>query len=180
MNTHRCARLFPLLLLLCGACAGGADFILTEFMAANTTILADEDGAFPDWIEIHNPTGSSASLGGWFLTDDHGDRTKWQFPAIDLAANGYLVVFASDKDRRVGGAPLHTNFRLDAAGAYVALVRPDGVIAVEFGPGGTLYPPQLEDISYGLTADTPAEVKYFTTPTPGAPTPTVERRATPA
>ncbi|MEY4813958.1 MAG: hypothetical protein RLZZ162_1031, partial [Verrucomicrobiota bacterium] len=32
-----------------------ADPVITEFMASNTTTLADEDGAFPDWIEIFNP-----------------------------------------------------------------------------------------------------------------------------
>lgn len=28
--------------------------VLTEFMAANTHTVADETGAFDDWIELHN------------------------------------------------------------------------------------------------------------------------------
>ena len=56
-------------------------------------------------------------------------------------------VFASDKDRRVPGGELHTNFKLSAGGDYLALVRPDGVaIEHEFAP---TYPNQLTDISYG-------------------------------
>ena len=29
--------------------------VITEFLAANSSGLADEDGDFSDWIEIHNP-----------------------------------------------------------------------------------------------------------------------------
>ncbi|MCP4822667.1 MAG: lamin tail domain-containing protein, partial [Shimia sp.] len=31
-------------------------------MAANDATLADEDGQFSDWIEIHNPTGQDVDL----------------------------------------------------------------------------------------------------------------------
>jgi hypothetical protein len=56
-----------------------------------------------------------------------------------------MVVFASGKDRRVAGAPLHANFKLDSGGEYLALSRPDG------SPASALsYPPQFPDISFGL------------------------------
>ena len=58
-----------------------------------------------------------------------------------------MVVFASNKNRRVAGAPLHTNFKLSGSGEYLALVMPDGVTkATEFAPA---FPPQYADISYG-------------------------------
>src|SRR5882672_1030711 len=101
------------------------DLRISEFMAANNGPLADEDGEFSDWIEIHNPGASSVNLGGWYLTDRTSDLTQWRFPGTNLAANGYLIVFASAKDRRVPGPPLHTNFRLSSSGEYLALVRPD-------------------------------------------------------
>ena len=31
-----------------------AQIVITEFMAANTTNIVDEDLAFSDWIEVHN------------------------------------------------------------------------------------------------------------------------------
>src|SRR5215212_7514139 len=34
--------------------SAGSAVVITEFMAANSTTLADEDGEFSDWIEIHN------------------------------------------------------------------------------------------------------------------------------
>ena len=33
-----------------------ADVIISEFTASNGATLADEDGDFEDWIELHNPT----------------------------------------------------------------------------------------------------------------------------
>jgi hypothetical protein len=53
-----------------GASPLGASPLITEFMAKNNSTLADEDGSFPDWIEIHNPEASAADLGGYYLTDD--------------------------------------------------------------------------------------------------------------
>ena len=127
---------------------GGAAPMISEFMAQNTATLQDEDGDWSDWIEIHNPTENPLSLAGWHLTDRADNPVMWEFPDVTLAPGGYLVVFASNKDRRVPGAPLHTNFALAAAGEYLGLIAPDGVtLATEFAP---VYPPQQADISYGL------------------------------
>ena len=165
---------------------------ITEFMAANTSTLADRDGDYPDWIEIHNRETTPADLDGWYLTDDDNDLAKWPFPVTTLAGNGYLVVFASGKNRASPGAELHTNFRLKSDGEYLALVQPDGrTIAWEYAPprapgslpqsGDTFYsrvgsmlrrrgvmpayPPQLRDVSYGL--DAAWRARYLLSPSPG-------------
>src|SRR5260221_310846 len=125
--------------------AGAAE--ITEFMADNSKTLLDEDGDSSDWIEIHNPGPTPVALDGWFLTDKNSNLRKWRFPATNLIVNGYLVVFASGKDRSVPGAPLHTNFKLASAGGYLALVRPDGIsVATEFN-----YGQQHTDISFGIS-----------------------------
>src|SRR5205807_9458249 len=74
------------------------------------------------------------------------DLRKWRLPASNLPAGGYLVVFASGKDRQTPGAPLHTNFKLDAAGGYLALVSPDGATITS----QSAYPEQHTDVSYGI------------------------------
>jgi hypothetical protein len=79
------------------------DLIVSEFLATNTANLADQDGEFSDWIEIQNTTGSPIDLAGWSLTDDPANLAKWQFPSQVVPAGGYLVVFASGKDRAVSG-----------------------------------------------------------------------------
>lgn len=122
--------------------------VITEFCASNKSLLADEDGDHSDWVEIHNPDSTAADLTGWYLTDKADAKTKWSFPAMTLAPNAYLVVFASGKDRRVPGAPLHTNFSLAAGGEYLGLIEPDGVtVAGEFAP---VFPAQFSDVSYGI------------------------------
>ncbi|NLE39614.1 MAG: lamin tail domain-containing protein, partial [Pirellulaceae bacterium] len=120
---------------------------ITEFMAANKGVLADDDNAYSDWIEIHNPTEAPVSLDGWYLTDDSDELTKWQFPAVSIDAGGYLTVFASDKDRTDPAATLHTNFKLTSDGEYLALVRPDGVtISHDYDT----FPPLADNVSFGL------------------------------
>lgn len=126
----------------------GAALQISEFMAVNETTLADEDGDFSDWIEIHNPDAASVSLSGYSLTDDSLDLTKWTFPAVTLNAGASLVIFASSKDRIDPASELHTNFRLSSSGEYLALVEPGGLVIVShFAPA---YPQQFADESFGF------------------------------
>jgi hypothetical protein len=121
--------------------------IISEFLADNKNTLADENGEFTDWIELYNTGTATVNLGGWSLTDDPTRQVRWFFPATNLTAKGFMVVFASGKDRAVAGAPLHTDFALKASGEYLALLRPDGTVTTEFAP---MFPEQFPDISYGL------------------------------
>ncbi len=154
--------------------AEGLPPYISEFMASNTRTLADENGDYSDWIEIYNPGSLTVNLEGWYLTDTTNDLTQWRFPATNLAGGGFLLVFASEKNRQVPGARLHTNFRLSTDGEYLALVKPDGVtIASEFRPA---FPGQVPDVSFGFAqfGDPPLFAAgtngiYFTRPTPGAP-----------
>lgn len=147
-NLSRCA--LCAIWLLVATTLAGANPVISEFMADNQSTLADEDGAFSDWVEIHNPTAAAIDLGGWHLTDSATQRTKWQFPAgVTLSPGQFLVVWASAKNKRVAGQPLHTNFSLSAGGEYLALVRPDGTtVQQEFAPE---YPAQDPNRSYGLS-----------------------------
>ena len=121
---------------------------ITEFMASNARTLADETGSFEDWIEIHNSGATNVPLLDWSLTDDVRDLAQWRFPATNLQAGAYMIVFASGKNRRTPGAPLHTNFKLDASGEYLALVDSTGTnIVSQFAPR---FSRQLPDVSFGL------------------------------
>lgn len=142
--------------------------IITEFMAENTATLADDDGAFSDWIEIRNPDPTPLNLAGWHLTDDAGDLGKWTFPAVMLDPGAYLVVFASNQNRTTPGQPLHTNFRLDNDGEFLALVAADGTtIAQSYSSDNGEFPQQYADVSYGRVTGTSDET-YFLAPSPGA------------
>ncbi len=131
-----------------GAPAFALDPRINEFVAENQTGLADEDGAEVDWVEIFNPNPIALDLAGWYLTDDVLAPTKWQFPAVSINGNGYLIVFLSGKDRRVPGQNLHTNFSLKATGETIALFQPNGSNAA----GIFVFGPQQPDVSYGLAS----------------------------
>ena len=85
------------------------NLVISEFMAANSSILADEDGQYSDWIEVYNAGNTAVNLDQWSLTDNAGNLTKWRFPATNLPPYSYLVVFASGNNRTTPGARLHTN-----------------------------------------------------------------------
>lgn len=138
--------------------------IISELMADNARTLHDEDGDSSDWIEIFNPAPTPARLEGWFLTDDPLNLRKWRFPNVAVPANGFLVVFASEKDRTNATGRLHTNFKLSIDGEYLALVAPGDWIMSEFAPS---YPKQSADVSYGRAQGAPEALGYFIKPTPG-------------
>lgn len=123
---------------------------LNEFVADNQDGLSDADGDEVDWVELHNPNPVAVDLTGWYLTDDLGEKTKWQFPSTSINGNGYLVVFASGKDRRPAGGELHTNFSLKESGETIALVKPDGATVVS----QFIFGEQETDVSFGPAAVT--------------------------
>lgn len=99
---------------------------LSEVMAKNATFFPDENGEYPDYIEIHNTSRSPVSLAGWSLSDDRARLERWQFPAITLPADGYLAVHCSGSDRRDDPAHLHAPFQLSREGEDIYLTNPDG------------------------------------------------------
>lgn len=137
--------------------------LISEFMADNQHGLKDEDGEHSGWIEIHNTSGTPINLTGWSLTVDRANLTEWRFPRVSLLAEKYLIVFASGKDRALDPNHLHTNFRLDPHGGYLALVNRNTNLVSEFKN----YPEQGVDISYGRAPGEPAVTGRFQHPTPG-------------
>ncbi|MFN0126090.1 MAG: CotH kinase family protein [Verrucomicrobiales bacterium] len=145
----------------------GAAPIISEFMAENDDGLADVDGDFSDWIEIHNPDAAPVNLDGYYLTDEPEQMDLWRIPAVTLQPSQSIVIFASNKNRTNPAAQLHTNFRLNNSGEYLALVAPNReTILQSFAP---FYPEQFPNTSYGLRGSTnDSERGYFSPATPGA------------
>ncbi|MCX5682219.1 MAG: lectin-like protein, partial [Planctomycetota bacterium] len=82
-------------------------------------------------------------------TNKSDNLTKWTFPDVTVAPNGYLVVFASNKNTVMANGEIHTNFKLSAGGDYLALVDPSGTKVSEFD-----FPAQENDVSYGVYENT--------------------------
>ena len=163
MSKFTCRFLFLLVSAIFLSCHQvRATAVISEFLASNEGGFLDEDGASSDWVEIYNAGTNSVNLDQWSITDDSQLQSKWIFPSVNIPAGGYIIVFASGKDRSVAGSELHTNFSLAKSGSYLALFPPTGNATTEFSP---TYPPQETGLSYGGSG---ADAGYFLTTTPKA------------
>ena len=118
---------------LCHSCFVGRaqdGLVISEFMAINSDTIRDDFGDSSDYVEIYNGTADAINLDGYYLTDSLSRKTQWQFPSIRIDSGSYLLVWASGRDRRAAGEPLHANFKLDGAGEALALVLPDQTTVV--------------------------------------------------
>ena len=140
------------------SCTG---LIINEAVSSNAE-FEDEDGDSEDWFELHNNSNSPVQLVGWSISDDPMEPKKWSFPELSVAPGGYVIVWASDKDRAITGQPLHVNFKISASGETLYLFDNNGEqkhsLTINDLRTGT---------SIGLSKASKATV-YFDQPTPGA------------
>ncbi len=73
--------------------------VINEVVSSNGSGVTDEEGDFPDWIELYNPTGSTVNLSGFSISDDSLDPGKYSLPNVGLEAGAYFLLYASDKNR---------------------------------------------------------------------------------
>ncbi|MBO6523329.1 MAG: CotH kinase family protein [Balneolaceae bacterium] len=136
--------------------------VINELMASNSSTIADEGGAFADWLEIYNPGDIPVSLNGYYLSDNLTRKDKWAFPDTTIAPNEYLLVWVDDDEKE---GPLHASFNLSKDGEDIGLFELSGetfltVDAFSFSE-------QQTDISYGRNGDGGEEFVLFDSPTPG-------------
>lgn len=162
MSLHR--LLFWVTALLLAAAPAGAQIVyVNEVMASNTATIVDAFGAYSDWIEIHNAGAATVDLTGYYLTDDPALPEKWRFPSGTIAPQGFLLVWATDRNLVTAGGQLHANFKLSATGEPVRLTRPDGVSVVDEAPAQAL----ATDASLARMTDGGAVWNVVTVATPG-------------
>ncbi len=153
--------ILPFVFLLFSPMLAAQDVVINEVMSSNASAWHDEDGDFEDWIELYNPGPEAAGLNGYGLSDDYDDPFKWTFPDVVIEPEGYLLVWASGKNRKEGNQPLHTSFRITQAGEELLLTHSDGKRLDGLAP---VFIPT--DVSYGRQPDGSADWYYFTEPTP--------------
>ena len=118
-----------------------SNVVINELMAVNSTIVADQNGEYDDWIEMFNKSSLIMDVSGYYITDSKSNLVKWQFPkGTTIPANGYLIVWA-DNDTTQNG--LHSNFKLSSAGEKLLFINPEKLIIDEVD-----YPAQTLELSY--------------------------------
>ncbi|MBN1476548.1 CotH kinase family protein [Candidatus Sumerlaeota bacterium] len=140
--------------------------VINELLASNDSFGQDETGAFEDWVEIHNPTATPLSAGGMWLTDSFDNLMRWQIPTIaetTIPPGGHLLIWADDDNNPPDG-PLHTSFKLSAAGEEVALVAADGVTVID----SVVFGAQVTDVAWARFPDGGSVFVPTALPTPEA------------
>ena len=139
---------------------------INEFMASNSTTIADEFGEYDDWIELYNYSTDTVNIAGFYITDTLGYKTKHQIPTgyqiTKIAPHGYLILWADNDSLQTGAN--HLPFKLSASGEQIGLFAPDGTTAIDTISFGQ----QVTDISYGRYPNGNNSWIYFNFPTPGA------------
>ncbi len=92
---------------------------ITEVCSSNRSIIATDDGAFNDYIELYNK-GDSFNLNGFGLANEVGNGVCYTFGDINFPADSYLIVYLDG---------VNIPFRLSSQGGeYVSLVAYDGTV----------------------------------------------------
>lgn len=140
--------------------------VINEYSASNLTGYLDNYLNEEDWIELFNPTINDLNIGGFYLSDNTSNPTKWMIPTgTMIPQNGYLVFWCSGRDEASGG-DYHTNFKLKQTKStpeHVVFADSNGTIINDF----ELQKTQLEH-SMGRSPNGSATWNIFTSPTLGA------------
>ncbi len=139
---------------------------INEFLTSNSTVYADGNGEYDDWIEIYNDTAIPVNLGSLYITDNLDIPFKYPIPnnfseQTTIPANGYLLFWA---DGQTDQGVLHLPFKLDKAGEQIGLVQlaENDTLFID----SLTYAEQLTDISYGRYPDGSPNWQFFNNPTP--------------
>jgi hypothetical protein len=76
-----------------------AQVVINEGSNRNYNTIRDENGDYPDWIELHNITADTLYLLNYSLTDNIDIPTKWILPNVVLPPHSFKTIFCSGKDR---------------------------------------------------------------------------------
>lgn len=142
--------------------------LITEVMASNKTTIADNNGAYNDYIEIYNGGSEAVNLAGYGLSDDAAKTLKWKFPEVTIKPGAYLVLYASGQSELstdLAAGAVHTNFRISSYQEIIIFANPQGLIldqvAVSEIPSDNAYSRILSGGAYG------SEWEISSLPTPG-------------
>lgn len=98
---------------------------LNEVMPINNAVIQDAFDEFDDWVELYNPSDTTASLEGFYLSDDPANPLKFRLSAdLRVPPRGVLLLWADDDEETQG--PDHLSFGLAGPAEAVILSAPDG------------------------------------------------------
>lgn len=121
--------------------------VISEVMASNQTALPDENGEYPDWIEIWNSSANDIEMENVGLSDDELS-ISFLFPKMTLKAGERIIVYCDKTNQATVGKPLHAKFGLSSNGETITLYDPNAYVI-----DSVKTPIMSSDESYARLAD---------------------------
>lgn len=153
-----------MLAFILSACGGGGlseNVYISEIMADNTKTLADENGDYCDWIELHNPTAAPINLAGFIIADNSSNQ--FTFPDLVISPGEHLVLFANGVEKvDTANKVIHVPLSVGAKGENLYLYDAEGKLVCRISAPGI-----EADKSFGVAED--EKLAIFDVPTPGKP-----------
>ena len=116
-----------------------------------------------DWFELYNPGNQPVSMGGYYLTQDLNNRTKYLIPPYSFIASGGKGFALFQADNKPSSGADHVNFRLAKEGSPLGLFAPNGTLV-----DGVTFGAQATGVSEGRLPDGNSTIVRFpTSSTPG-------------
>jgi len=112
-----------------GGSPGGDDSALVPDPGAVVIneVLANSPGGAADWIELHNTTGTTIDIGGWFLSDSGSNLMKYQIAAgTRIAPYGYIVFYEDLHFGNPSAPGCYKPFALSENGEQIYLSSAEG------------------------------------------------------
>ncbi|MBQ8555469.1 MAG: lamin tail domain-containing protein [Clostridia bacterium] len=97
-----------------------AGLVISEVMTSNKTAMPDENGNYPDWIEIWNSSDHDIEMENVGLSDDELS-IAFLFPKMTLAAGERIIVLCDKTNQADANKPLHAKFGLSSNGETIVL-----------------------------------------------------------
>ncbi len=126
---------------------------INEVCAHNLSLALDDRGRSSDYIELYNPSFTTVSLDGWYLTDREELSEDARLESMEIGPRSYLLLFADgfsgqSEDEDSGEICYYVGFRLNETGETLTLADSSGNVVdkVEI-------PPLSTDISYARKKD---------------------------
>ena len=94
---------------------------INEVMTSNKTALSDENGDYPDWIELINASNTAVDITGWSLLDKASRTAYFSFPDYQLDPGETVLVYASGRMANQQDSDFNAPFRLGSAGDTLML-----------------------------------------------------------
>lgn len=116
---------------LCFPAIAAENVVINEVCSSNFSLIADEGGNYPDYVELYNPGSVAVSLEGFYLADREGVQDGAAFEGgaggnlahqyaldhITIPAKGYALIWMDGS-----GAEEHAPFALSKDGDELYLV----------------------------------------------------------